>query len=205
MLGIVFRHPIISTIVAVVVIYFVWRFMAAPSGPTAQVYTSAGSDPNVVAAGVAIQQSQMAAASEQRQLEAALEAKNLEIGGQVTIAQLGQTLGLAQTEASKVVALEQLSAQREATGYEAASRDLASTLTAQIEQAGITANLQMAQMRELTTQQQIQALADIAHEEQVTTRSLIQTQGDVQKQAIKSDTKKTILGKATQFLFGGLF
>lgn len=227
MLGLIFRHPIISGAVALIVIYVVWRSMSEPSAPVPQVYTSAGADPNVVAAGAAIQQAQMAAASEERQLQAAIEMRNLEIGGQVAIAQLGQMLGLEQTaseraislgkiEAERTLGLESLVADVERSRMATESANLASTLAAQVQQAGITATTQQAALREATAQQQISALTSITQAEQATTRQMIASQAQVQSQQIaasqavqtqqiKASQPKTLLGKAASFLFGGWF
>lgn len=192
------RHPIISGVVALIVIVIIWRAMSSggDSGPQATVYTSGGADPAMVAAGTAIQQAQLQQQGQLAALATEAQLRGAEIAGQVTIAQLGQQLGLAQTSAQQAasmastqaqrdVALSQIAGEVSMSERAAQSANLASTLAAQVQTAGINAQIAMRQLEEASTQKQIAAMESMSLESQKTTRQAIAGQTQVQLQQVK--------------------
>lgn len=191
-------HPIWATVGGIVVLYLLYRMLSG-GGSTAPAVYSSSADSNAVAAATALAQAQLAQQGQTQQTQAALEAQNAQIAGQVTIAQLGQQLGLAQIAADQTTMAQQTAAATQIAQMQAESTNLASTLAAQIQQAGINAQTQQAQIAAHTTEIQAQTMQQMNEANQQTlqqqimtegqtTQQLIRTQGQVQQQQIKSNS-----------------
>jgi hypothetical protein len=179
------RHPIISAVIGVVVFYVVYRMMSGGGSSTATVPVYSGTDPNAVAAASGLAQAQMQLAAQNHQADLAAEASNTQIAGQVAIATLGQQLGLAQIGAERDISLATTSAARDVAGMQAESTNLASTLAAQVQTAGINAQTEQAAIAAHTTELQTQMMAQMNEANQQTLRTSIEQQGETTRYQIK--------------------
>ena len=185
------RHPILGIVLAIVLVYLLFRMLSGGGGnaQTGVVYTGAQSDPNAIAAATALQQSQLAASSSAEQGRLQLEGQNAQIAGAVTVAQLQQQLGMSQLAYGAQAETQKTQAAVDVAAMQAQSANLASTLAAQVSAAGLNAQVQVANIGANVTNTQTLAMQNMNAQNASTTQAIVASQGQTQVQLAKVNKK----------------
>ncbi len=178
MMGFFARHPIASGVGGIILLFLLYR-MFSGGGGSSQTATSGGLDPNAIAAATALQQSQLQANAQTQQYQLAAQAQNAQIAGQVQVASMQQQLGLAQIAAGSTAATQQTQAAVDIAGMQAQSTNLASTLAAQVQQAGLNSQVQVANIAANVTNTQTGAMVQMNQANQNTIQAITGIQAGV--------------------------